>query len=591
MVLDVLSAFGANVWAAYNYNMGKFQFDAGQEQTSANMQTNLRLARWNLFREDVRDLFALTTTNMSTYMVVATLFLGFSISFVYVGLKDFPMHPGWLVLFFGNCLFASLVFGFYAVWLAMHGTVAAHSASVRVLTQVVRPPIPTEAVRFTQGGYEAAGPTAHLALPELNLASSVRDDAPRQRRRSPSPVSASPSASIATSSCRRPNGSFQSQSQQEEGEARLPETRKDGTDPVAIIRDLEGFGPGRSAELDQHIEIARELQLQCSCFDAYSRVCLSVAANHMILVCAYFVMGHLMVKLDAGRGVPIRCKALVWSSVVLCIIASRVTMKLDYFIDKRRMRIIKDCFVCGPLISCLAAHLWTDNTAPAYVTSSLAILAGIFHVAWTCLILWQARPQLGGNPPILPRGFRSVLLLDVFNSWTSESNGDDVAQTTSNRAAVDPEMVHQYQDLAACLQTLRSTCNQLPERSSTEKLDEMEKSMAFIHGVLFSEPARDTEELLDSPRDLWLRQSFGDGSGGISHGFIRSGTAEVMWEAPSGTIVTIKELSSQISALQRRLQVMMLDPKHYHCKHCKREFTLLDPRNNPCGCGRAVQHG
>jgi hypothetical protein len=100
MVLDVLSAFGANVWAAYNYNMGKFQFDAGQEQTSANMQTNLRLARWNLFREDVRDLFALTTTNMSTYMVVATLFLGFSISFVYVGLKDFPMHPGWLVLFF-----------------------------------------------------------------------------------------------------------------------------------------------------------------------------------------------------------------------------------------------------------------------------------------------------------------------------------------------------------------------------------------------------------------------------------------------------------------------------------------------------------
>eukprot|EP00971_Amphidinium_carterae_P165435 3279428-Amphidinium_carterae.1 len=42
----------------------------GQAQNSAHQCQNMRLAQWSLFREDVRDLFGLTASNMSTYMVV-----------------------------------------------------------------------------------------------------------------------------------------------------------------------------------------------------------------------------------------------------------------------------------------------------------------------------------------------------------------------------------------------------------------------------------------------------------------------------------------------------------------------------------------
>mmetsp|Transcript_104875 Transcript_104875/g.327037 ORF Transcript_104875/g.327037 Transcript_104875/m.327037 type:complete len:104 (+) Transcript_104875:59-370(+) len=65
---------------AYTYNQGRYEFDAGQSQLTAHQLMNFRLAQWNLFREDIRDLFTLTTSHMSTYMVVGTLFLGFAVT-------------------------------------------------------------------------------------------------------------------------------------------------------------------------------------------------------------------------------------------------------------------------------------------------------------------------------------------------------------------------------------------------------------------------------------------------------------------------------------------------------------------------------
>ena len=65
---------------------------------------DMDIARWSLFREDVRDLFALTTSNMSTYMIVGTLFLGFAVTSIWNGIKDFPLYPPWLMPLLGKLL-------------------------------------------------------------------------------------------------------------------------------------------------------------------------------------------------------------------------------------------------------------------------------------------------------------------------------------------------------------------------------------------------------------------------------------------------------------------------------------------------------
>ena len=102
-------------------------------------------------------------------MVVGTLFLGFSVSFIW-NCPSFPGHPPWLKLFWVNTFVAAMCYGFLAVWLSMHGAIAAQSASVQMLTRAVRPPYPTakelQRVRHELAQYEAT-PQKFFTPPNL----------------------------------------------------------------------------------------------------------------------------------------------------------------------------------------------------------------------------------------------------------------------------------------------------------------------------------------------------------------------------------------------------------------------------------------
>eukprot|EP00427_Karlodinium_veneficum_P049353 CAMPEP_0169243840 /NCGR_PEP_ID=MMETSP1016-20121227/33312_1 /TAXON_ID=342587 /ORGANISM="Karlodinium micrum, Strain CCMP2283" /LENGTH=137 /DNA_ID=CAMNT_0009324173 /DNA_START=156 /DNA_END=566 /DNA_ORIENTATION=+ len=75
-------------------------------------------------------------------------------------------------------------------------------------------------------------------------------------------------------------------------------------DDLRSLIDAEGVGPGRSAEFDKHVELFKKMQLESTCFDAYARAALSAAANQVLLVLGYFVIGHCMVKDDVHTGKP-----------------------------------------------------------------------------------------------------------------------------------------------------------------------------------------------------------------------------------------------------------------------------------------------
>ncbi|CAE7273982.1 unnamed protein product [Symbiodinium sp. KB8] len=95
----------------------------------------MKLELWRLFREDVRDLFELTTSNMNTYMVVGSLLVTCIIGFIFVGYSEFPMEPPWLLLIWNNSVFSSITFGITSVWLATHGSSSSNSAATKILTQ------------------------------------------------------------------------------------------------------------------------------------------------------------------------------------------------------------------------------------------------------------------------------------------------------------------------------------------------------------------------------------------------------------------------------------------------------------------------
>ena len=81
-----------------------------------------RITRWtvgffhwttSVHFQDIRDLFNLTTSHMSTYMVVGTLFLGYSVSHMWY-ITTFPADPPWLKFFWMNCFISAMCYGFLA---------------------------------------------------------------------------------------------------------------------------------------------------------------------------------------------------------------------------------------------------------------------------------------------------------------------------------------------------------------------------------------------------------------------------------------------------------------------------------------------
>merc|ERR1719242_2246293 len=95
-----------------------------------------------LWRQDVRDLIGLTEAKMDNYLVVGTLLLGMCVTLFTEGRLE-PGTPQWLLRLYMLSLSAAFTYLLMAVWLAMHASVSAQSSSVRLLTQLVRLPVPS----------------------------------------------------------------------------------------------------------------------------------------------------------------------------------------------------------------------------------------------------------------------------------------------------------------------------------------------------------------------------------------------------------------------------------------------------------------
>jgi len=347
MVFGV-TALGGALWSsatgAYNYNMNRFQFDAGQRQSSAHFKMNMRMSQWNLFREDLRDLFALTTTNLSTYMVKGTLFLGFAMNFVREA-KTFPIEPYWLLLLWGNCVVTALSFSLLAVWLAMHGTISAHSTNVKMMTQTVRPPIATteeiEEVRFDRTKYHSSG-LDMLRPPDL--LPPVHEDSPS--------VSSHESAPLA--------GGHPSTANQQSQSLGASATATGG--PSMMLVDAEGIESGKTAAFDGHVKLFKALQSTYAQFDAYARISLCVAVNSLLLVCTYWIIAFFMVH--PNQKGPWIQRLMAWEAVFMFVVASRIILKLDLFVHKAKEHMLKEVYLAGPLCGCLAGHLYAAKAVP-----------------------------------------------------------------------------------------------------------------------------------------------------------------------------------------------------------------------------------
>ncbi|CAE7373427.1 GIP [Symbiodinium natans] len=446
--MEMLMAAGLGAKELFSYNRENFKFDQDQRIERETLRLEMQVKRFELFREDVRDLVELTVDRMDVYHLVGALFLEFCIVLFCEGRVQASAPPFLLSLFLlsNACAFIYLLL---AVWLSMHASIASHSFGVRLLTRFVRLPIPSmkqiAGLRSNLKDYEQQGVANLLRLPfqdrqEWQQVHGEREKVPETPeaeahptdvdkdlkegpkiplRRHEAPTTfgkpdvqlSGASASVGSVASVAPPSGLTS------GQNLLPEMEE------TVIGGEDLLACSKGAQPERHVQLFRQLQSKWQCYDAYCRVCMGLGVNQILQGLSYYCICHTLVENHS----PTTGYALVtlFQSTTIALAV------LD--LAGLRRREILAVQVVGIMPCLLTAwgvahgHRIEGGVLDPAQTYMLSPLSFLCQVLWLELWLRVAAPH-GDDQAKLPRRFRQVLFLDVFgdsSGWDPHADGNN----------------------------------------------------------------------------------------------------------------------------------------------------------------------
>lgn len=377
MLGEALGSVAVGVGGVWGYNRENFLYDREMRQKQEFAVMDMRLRQADLWREDVRDMMGLVEKKMDVYTIVNALQLGFCIVLFTEGRLE-PGTPQWLLWLYMLSLSGAFTFLLMSVWFAMHASVVAQGNSVRLLTQLVRPPIPSweqlESMRTYAYAFEGVTPSQALRVPMLQTISEGTHAGP---------------------------GGFS-------GKADAPPGTV-AADPWGLERRGDDIYElqRRPLPAHRHTRLIREAMRHSQAYDAFARVSMTLGTILLCLSMTYFCLGYALVQ----DGSP---WAACTSVAILQSIASMI-LRLDVSMTRAEHRAAQVCLMGGPFLSCIAAaeHATYNET---FQWAALTILPGSYmlHTCFLLLFLHLCHVEKQPGGIMLPTTFRSILYLDVF---------------------------------------------------------------------------------------------------------------------------------------------------------------------------------
>jgi hypothetical protein len=271
----------------------------------------------------------------------------------------------------------------------MYAAIAAQSYEVRLVTQMVRLPIPTweelEASRTYGSEFEKLEARQMFRVPYLmgwqeNLARSGR-----------SPPEASPSANIGTNIA-------------------ATEANDASVDPWGLEQSSKfpelGCGFGADVARLRHVKVTRQAAIQWQTYDGFARICMSIGVQQLMLAMIYYLLGYLFVEVN--------CTGAAVSGVIGFTIISEMIFVRDTSLPVPSRRLAQTLLGIGPMAATVAAAHWGNDSTNVY--KFWVVVAFLAHGAYFGLLAVHCKVRELSNGAWLPLAFRSVLYLDVF-SW------------------------------------------------------------------------------------------------------------------------------------------------------------------------------
>lgn len=422
--MDVVGPGAAGVLGAagvFNYNRKNFKYDREQRLKTEYRMQEYKVAQSKLWREDVRELISLSEYKMRVYLLVNVLLLGHVVVLWTQGRLP-EATPDWLMAGLVLSAGGSFVFHLLSMWLAMHGAVAAQAYEVRLMTQLVRLPIPSwqeiEACRTAASEFEQVEAKQMFRVPyacgkQENIAGRSQ---PINHAVQPNSDTTPAEADTDT----LPSGSTKTQLQ---------------SDPWGLERSgrgIDGLGCHYGADVAdlQHVKIARQAMVHWQSYDAYARISMTIGANQLLLGISYFLLGHIMCETH-NREIAVCGVALFTALSVLLI---RIDITLEWW----QMKLLECLMLAGPLCCCIACYWWSTpgdlepNAANhAQIAEIFVVCAFLFHGLFILVTARLSRLDFYGLAPKLPKAFASILYLDAFG-WVRAGK-----RRESERAAME----------------------------------------------------------------------------------------------------------------------------------------------------------
>lgn len=357
-----------------------------------------RLKQADLWRDDVREAIQLTPEKMEVYLLVIALELN-AAAICLCKARVPPGAPPWLVSASVLAICSCLVFLFMGLWFGLHAFVAAQAYKVRILTQLVRLPIPTwsslEASRTYGSAFESMQTKQMLRVPFITGS---------QER---------------WVSQRGPSGQTSRGSSHHHHHHHHDALDGAAGDPWGLERtgahipELEPTVNSSRIEKQRHVWLIREAAKFYNTYDAFCRVCTSFGTSSLSTFFCFWCLADVCTELAA----PIAA----WGGMAIFSSISLLLLRTDQALSGGQYLVGSFLLFMPPalcaVVTFMSSKNWGDAGSYEYLMPVGLFLKGCWFFYF--LVIFEARVYQTGA--VLPSSFKAVLYVDVYG-WAKHTS-------------------------------------------------------------------------------------------------------------------------------------------------------------------------
>lgn len=455
--------------ALLDYKRGNFKNGRLQRKRAEFRALNLRMDQAALWREDLRDITALTERRRNNYLIVNMLMLGMCLGLLADGQAYRSTYP-WLFHIYMLTLGSAFTCLVMSVWFALHGAVIAQSVSVRLLTQLVRlgarssagacaigdrcsmrpaDAIPAQGITsglfrmFSSGSRASSSPQAE-PVPHFDL--TAEDDDVETASVCTSLTETVPAAS---SNWSRTKYMMKLKAQHVAQRARVfwnesvvgqvvnqGQKEEDGKQQQ---QEQQRQRPALPPALRRHIALARRAATKYQCYDAFARVAMTFGANQLLHTLMFFAFGCI-----ANGGIS---PWPAWCAIAIIQFMTLTLLKMDFELSEREARHGHVLTFLEPACTAAAMLSWSC-TKEGPVVKLLVCMGFALRAVWLLYMVQLCGIVMKADGAALPMKLRAVQYLDVF--WWLDDFDDEYDEQPEEASIQDEGGAEQLADASDC---------------------------------------------------------------------------------------------------------------------------------------------